>query len=84
MRVIIFPGFLYKDALDLAGLDPLYVRWVDLCTSFIIKAKAVLRLIYSASVVEHDRNLRSGNKTVYLTLGRKARLNNFIRVKYQC
>ena len=30
MRVI-FPGFLYEDALALAGLDPLYVRRVDSC-----------------------------------------------------
>ena len=30
MRVI-FPGFLYEDALDLAGLDPLCVRRVDSC-----------------------------------------------------
>ena len=81
---VIFPGFLYEDALDLAGLDPLYVRWVDSCKSFIIKAKAVLRVIYSTSVVEHDRNLRSGNKTVYPTLGRTALLNNFVKVKYQC
>ena len=83
MRVI-FPGFLYEDALDLAGLDPLYVRRVDSCKSFVIKAKKVLRVIYSPNVVEHDRNLRSGNKTVYPTLGRTARLNNFVTVKYQC
>ena len=44
MRVII-PGFLYEDALDLAGLDPLYVRRVDSCKSFVIKAKKVLRFI---------------------------------------
>jgi len=83
MRVI-FPGFLYEDALDLAGLDPLYVRRVDSCKSFVIKAKKVLRVIYSPNVVEHDRNLRSGNKTVNPTLGRTARLNNFVTVKYQC
>ena len=83
MRVI-FSGFLYEDALDLAGLDPLYVLRVDSCKSFVIKAKKVLRVIYSPNVVEHDRNLRSGNKTVYPTLGRTARLNNFVTVKYQC
>ena len=38
MRVI-FPGFLYEDELDLAGIDPLYVRRVDSCKSFVIKAK---------------------------------------------
>ena len=83
MRVI-FPGFLYKEALDLAGLDPLYVRRVDSCNSFVIKAKKVLRVIYSPNVVEHDRNLRSGNKTVYPILGRTARFNYFVTVKYQC
>ena len=83
MRVI-FPGFLYKEALNLAGLDPLYVRRVDSCNSFVIKVKKVLRVIYSPNVVEHDCNLRSGNKTVYPTLGRTARLNNFVTVKYQC
>ena len=83
MRVI-FPGFLYEDALDLAGLDPLYVRRIDSCKSFVIKAKEVLRVFYSPTVVEHDRNLRSGNKTVYPNLGRTARLNNFVTVKYQC
>ena len=77
MRVI-FPGFLYEDALDLAGLR------VESCKSFIIKPKEVLRVIYSPSVVEHDRNLRSGKKTVYPTLGHTARLNNFVSVKYQC
>ena len=75
MRVI-FPGFLYEDELDLAGIDPLYVRRVDSCRSFVIKAKKVLRVFYSPNVVEHDSNLRSGNKTVYPTLGRTA-------VKYQ-
>jgi len=83
MRVI-FPGFLYEDALDLAGFDPLYVRRVDSCKSFVIKAKEVLRVIYSPTVVEHDHNLRLGNKTVYPTLGRTAHLNNFVTVKYQC
>ena len=82
MRVI-FPGFLYEDALDLAGLDPLYVRRIDSCKSFVIKAKEVLRVFYSPTVVEHDRNLRSGNKTIYPNLGRTARLNNFVTVKYQ-
>jgi len=82
MRVI-FPGFLYEDALDLAGVDPLYVRRVDSGKSFVIKAKKVLRVIYSPNVVEHDRNLRSGNITVYPTFGRTARLNNFVTVKYQ-
>ena len=67
MRVI-FLGFLYEDALDLAGLDPLFVRRVDSC-KFVIKAKEVVRVIYSPSVVEHDRNLPSGNKTDYPTLG---------------
>ena len=81
---IIFPGFLYEDALDLAGLEPLYVRRVDSCKSFVIKAKKVLRVIYSPNVVEHDRNLRSWNKTVNPPLGRTARLNNFVTVKYQC
>ena len=81
---VIFPGFLYEDALDLAGLDPLYVHRVESCKSFIIKPKEVLRVIYSPSVVEHDRNLRSGKKTVYPTLGHTARLNNFVSVKYQC
>ena len=81
---VIFPGFLYEDALDLAGLDPLYVCRVDSCKSFVIKAKKVLRVIYSPNVVEHHRNLRSGNKTVYPFLGRTARLNNFVTVKYQC
>ena len=66
MRVI-FPGFLYEDALDLAGLDPLYVRRIDSCKSFVIKAKEVLRVFYSPTVVEHDHNLRSGNKTVCYT-----------------
>ena len=83
MRVI-FPGFLYEDALDFAGLDPLNVRRIDSCKSFVIKAEEVLRVIYSPTVVEHDRNLRSGNKTVYPTLRRTARLNNFVTVKYQC
>ena len=83
MRVI-FPGFLYEDALDLAGLDPLYVRRVDSCKSFVIKVKKVLRVNYSPNVLEHDHNLRSGNKTVYPTLGRTARLNNFATVKYHC
>ena len=83
MRVII-PGFLYEDALDLAGLDPLYVRRVDSCKSFVIKAKKVLRFFYLPKVMEHDRNLRSGNRTVYSTLGRTACFNNFVTVKYQC
>ena len=83
MRVI-FPRFLYEDALKLAGLDPLYVHRVDSCKPFVIKAKKVLRVIYSPNVVEHDRNLRSGNKTVYTTLGCTARLNNLVTVKYQC
>ena len=83
MRVI-FTGFLYEDALDLAGLDPLYVRRVDSCKSFVIKAKKFLRVNYSPNVLEHDHNLRSGNKTVYPTLGRTARLNNFVTVKYHC
>ena len=83
MRVM-FPSFLYEDMLDLAGLDPLYVRRVDSFKSFVIKAKKVLRLIYSPNVVEHDRNLRSGNKTFYPTLGCTARFNNFVMVKYQC
>ena len=65
-------------------VSPPYVRRVDSCKSFVIKAKKVLRVIYSPNVVEHDRNLRLGNKTVYLTLGRTARLNNFVTVKYQC
>ena len=72
------------DALDLAGLDPLYVRRIDSCKSFVIKAKEVLRVFYSPTVVEHDRNLRSGNKTVHPNLGRTARLDNFVTVKYQC
>ena len=79
-----FSRFSNEDALHLAGLDPLYVRRVDSCKSFVIKAKKVLRVIYSPNVVEYDRNLRSGNKTVYPTLGRLARLNNFVTVKYQC
>ena len=66
-----------------AGIDPLYVRRVDSSNSFVIKAKEVLKVIYSPNVVEHDRNLRSGNKTVYQTLSRTARLNNFVTVKYQ-
>ena len=77
MRVI-FPSFLYEDA-----LDPLYIRRVDSCKSFVIKAKEVLRVIYSP-VVEHDHNLRLGNKTVYPALGRTAHLDNFVTVKYQC
>ena len=83
MRVI-FPGFLEEDALDLAGLDPLYVCRVDSCKSFVIKAKKLLRVSYSPNVLEHDRNLPSGNKTVCLTLGRTACLNNFFTVKYKC
>ena len=82
MRVI-FPGFLYKEALDLAGLEPLYVRRVDSCNSFVIKVKKVLRVIYSPNVVEHDHNLRSGNKTVYPTLGCTACFDNFVMVKHQ-
>ena len=58
---VIFPGFLYEDALHLAGLDSLYLRRVDSCKSFVIKAKEALRVIYSPSVVKHDRNLRSGH-----------------------
>ena len=73
---VIFPGFLYEDALHLAGLDPLYVRRVDSCKSFVIKAEKFLRVIYLPNVMEHDRNLRSGNKTVYPTLGRTARLRH--------
>ena len=57
MRVI-FPGFRYKDVLDVAGLDPIYVCCVDWCKSFVIKAKEVLRVIYAPTVMEHDRNLR--------------------------
>ena len=83
MRVI-FPGFLEEDALDFAGLDPLYVCRVDSCKSFVIKAKKLLRVSYSPNVVEHDRNLHSGNKSVCLTLGRTACLNNFFTVKYKC
>ena len=59
-------------------VSPPYVRRVDSCKSFVIKAKKVLYLF------AHCRKLRSGNKTVYPTLGCTARLNNFVTVKYHC
>ena len=51
--------------------------------SQILTAAIFLSGSYSPNKVEHDRNLRSGNKTVYPTLGPTVRLNNFVTVKYQ-